>query len=255
MNNRIIRIIGIWALARLAIVSATEPPCEVFLDSGNIGYERFDNRLALDNFTRAFKRCPDRYDPLMKMTRALIDEGEDINARPSESLYVEGLRYADTMLHRYPDSGQSYFLSAIAAANLARVKKGLKRVPFAMILDKNIRKSIELAPEFAPAYVVRGAFFREVATANPVMKTLAGIFYGWKPLGTLKDSERTLQKALELSPGNIYAFLELAKTYDALGNKEQAIVLLKRMQELPNVWHQDARLKVDGSQLLKYLLK
>jgi tetratricopeptide (TPR) repeat protein len=253
MNKTTVHMIITLAPVLLAAAGVNGPPCGMALDSGNALYAKFENQQALYRFAAAFRQCPDSYEPLMKMTRALIDAGEDINGRPSEKLYVEGLRYADTMLQRYPDSGQSYFLSAIAAANLARIKKGMKRVSFAMILDRNIQKSIELTPGFAPAYVVRGAFFREVAVASPVLKAFVGIFYGWKPQGTLKDSQRSLQKALELSPGNMYACLELSRTYNVMGNKKQAIVLLEQMQELPIAWHQDARLKQDGRRLLKDL--
>jgi tetratricopeptide (TPR) repeat protein len=255
MNKTTVLMIIIVMPVLLAAAGVNGPPCGMALDSGNALYAKFQNQQALYRFAAAFRQCPNSYEPLMKMTRALIDAGEDIDGGPSESLYVEGLRYADTMLQRYPDSGQSYFLSAIAAANLARIKKGMKRVSFAMILDRNIQKSIELSPGFAPAYVVRGAFSREVAIASPVLKAFVGIFYGWKPHGSLKDSQRSLQKALELSPGNLYARLELAKTYNVMGNKKQAIVLLEQMQALPVAWHQDARLKQDGRRLLKELQK
>ena len=242
-------------LALVQSATGQVPSCRVLLDLGDSSYGSFDNIRALDHYTRAFKTCPDNYEATMKMTRALIDAGEDIAAKKSESLFTKGLRYADTLRLRYPDSGQSYFLTAIAAANLAQIKVGMKRIPFAMIVDGNIRKSIARDPQFAPAFVVLGSYCREVAVANPVLKMLVGLFYGWKPKGTLDESDQALKHALTLDPGNVYAHLELARTYEVMEKKQDAIALLEQMQDLPDAWHQDKELKKRGRQILKRLQK
>jgi hypothetical protein len=242
----------------LAILHGAYPEtrhCSALLDSGDAAYTRFDNVRALGQFSLAFRTCPDNYEATMKMTRALIDAGEDINAKKSESLYTEGLRYGDTLRQRYPDSMQSYFLTAVAAANLAQIKKGMRRIPFAMIIEPNIRKSIAHDPRFAPAFVVLGSYCREVAIASPLLKTLVHLFYGWTPQGSLVESEQVLQNALKLDPGNIYAHLELARTNAAMGKKMKAIRILEQMQGLPIAWHGDKNLKKTGRQLLLKMRK
>ena len=131
----------------------------------------------------------------------------------------------------------------------------MRRVPFAMIVEGNIRKSIAVGPPFSPAFVVLGGYCREVAAASPFLKMLVRLFYGWDPEGTLVESEQALQNALKLDPGNIYAHLELARTYAAMGKKPEAVDLLERMQGLPIAWHQDEKLKEEGRKMLKKLPK
>jgi tetratricopeptide (TPR) repeat protein len=246
---------GCWILALLVCAYPETRPCAALLDSGEAEYKKFDNMRALEHFSLAFRTCPDNYEATMKMTRALIDAGTGINAKKSESFYTEGLRYADTLRKRYPDSGQSYFLTAIAAANLAQIKKAMKRIPFAMIIEPNIRKSIADDPRFAPGYVVLGGYCREVAIASPLVKMLVRVFYGWAPQGTLVESEQVLQNALKLDPGNNYAHLELARTYAAMGKKTEAIRILEQMQGLPIAWHGDKNLKEAGRQILRKIRK
>jgi tetratricopeptide (TPR) repeat protein len=125
----------------------------------------------------------------------------------------------------------------------------------ARIIDANIRTSIEKAPGFAPAYVVWGAYCREVAEANPILGTLAGIFYGWIPRGTLAESERSLLKATTLAPQNVYAHLELARTYAAMGRRKEAIDILERMPSFPRAWHQDDTLQAQARRLMAHLKK
>jgi tetratricopeptide (TPR) repeat protein len=246
---------GCWILALLVCAHPETRPCTALLDSGEAEYKKFDNIRALEQFSLAFRTCPDNYEATMKMTRALIDAGEDIDAKKSEFLYTEGLRYADTLRLRYPDSGQSYFLTAVAAANIAQIKKGMKRIPFAMIIEPNIRKSIADDPRFAPGFVVLGGYCREVAIASPLLKTLVRLFFGWAPQGTLVESEQVLQNALKLDPDNIYAHLELARTYAAMGKKMEAFRTLEQMQGLPIAWHMDEKLKKEGRQMLLKMRK
>jgi tetratricopeptide (TPR) repeat protein len=237
-----------------APVCALQPSaCQPLMDSGDALYQAFDNRGALECYSRAHQQCLESYDALMKMTRACIDVGGEVDAREAEGYYAAGLRGVDTLQQRCPDSAQSYFLRAVAAANLARIRSGTRRVAPARQIEPNVRRAVEIDPTFAPAYVVLGAYYREVAAASPVLKAFARIFLGWRPSGSLQDSDRELRRALELSPGNVYAHLELARTRLAMGKKLQAVRLLKQMPALPLTWYMDAKLKEEGRLLLVQL--
>ena len=253
-GRRMMRVVWM-SLAIAAVAHADQSQCKADLDSGDSAYARFDNARALDRFSRALGECPDDYEAMMKTARAFVDAGEDMYSKKAETLFVQGLRFADTLRKLFPDSGQSYFLTAVAAANIEQTRTGVKRVPLARIVDSNIRTSIAKAPGFAPAYVVLGAYCRQVAEASPVLRTLAGIFYGWTPQGTLAESERSLLKATELDPENVYAHLELARTYAAMGRRKEAIDILERMRTFPRAWHQDDTLQAEGRRLLVLLGK
>jgi len=242
-------------LVFLCTSAIAELPCGALLDSGDTAYARFDNRSALEWFTKAYRQCPERYDALMKMTRAFMDAGEDRSDTGSGALYRTGLRYADTMQKRYPDSAQSYFLKAVAAGNLSHLTHGKERLALGRIADQNAEISITLAPSFAPEYVVLGIYYREIATAGMFQSILASAFLGGMPHGTLEDAERALRKALDLSPCNVEALLEYARTAVAMDNKKEAIAALEKMRSCPNAWHSDAKIKKEGHDLLEKLRK
>jgi len=224
--------------------------CKYLIDSGDASYAAFDNMKALDCYKRAYMKRPDIYETLMKMTRAIIDVGEDRNDKGSESLYRQAMRLTDTLQLLYPDSMQSHFLKAVVAANLFDFEGGRQKIELAAVIRKNAVESIELAPSFAPSYVVLGAYYRGVATAGALQKLLARIIYGKALSGTLQDSKRTLQKALLVSPENIYGCLELAMTLLALDEKKEAVDLLKKIKGMPDAWHLDKKLKLKAAYLL-----
>jgi tetratricopeptide (TPR) repeat protein len=227
--------------------------CRGMLDSGDVSYGEFNNGLALDWYRRAFEQCPDSYEALMKMTRAYIDMGQSVGVFKPESLFMTGLRFADSLRTRYPDSSQGYFLTSVAAGSLCLIRKGARKVMLVRIVERNARKAIELAPDFAPAYVVLGIYYREIAVANPILKFFALFLLGRIPDGTLKDSETALQQALRLSPDYIFALLELARTDLLMSKKNEAIENLKRAQTLKSVWYMDDRLKQECGRVLKSL--
>jgi Tetratricopeptide repeat len=239
------------AAAVFGCIGAGQDLCVGQIDSGDASYEIFDNFKALEHYSNAYKECPGIYAALMKMTRALVDVGEDFNDKESIAFYRKALSFTDTMQLHYKDSAQSYFLKSIAAANLFDFLHGKQKLALALIVRSNADKSIELSPSFAPAYIVLGAYYRLVATAGPVQKLLARILYGNVPAGTLQDSKRALREALKLSPQNIYGRLELAQTLRALGEKQEARDLLESIRHLPVAWHLDERLKQKAAQLLK----
>jgi tetratricopeptide (TPR) repeat protein len=224
--------------------------CASLVDSGDVYYAQFDNRKALGFYGEAYKLCRNSYDPAMKMTRALIDVGEDIDNNGTAALYEEALRFTDSLQARFPDSMQSYFLKAVVAGNVAESANGRKKLELAGTIKENVDKAIRLDSSFAPAYIVLGAYYREVAVAGPLQKIVARILYKSVPRATLQDSKRTLLKALELWPDNIFACYELAQTLIKTGEKKDAVRLLKKMQAMPTAWHMDNRLKHKALQLL-----
>jgi len=228
--------------------------CDALIDSGDAHYAKFDNRIALDCYRRAFALCPE-YPGLMKMTRAFVDFGEDLASKDSKKLFATGLRYADTLQRRYPDSVQSYFLGAVAAGSLAQIGNAIESVKMGKIAQFNANKTMTMDPGLPEAYVVLGVYDRRVALASPLQRTIARILFGALPNGSLEDSRGLLKKALEISPENVFANLELSRTFIALKDTIDAQVLLERMQAMPEVWHLDRKLKAQGLALLKHIRK
>lgn len=245
------KIVIILMALSVQLFGAGLPGCKDLLDSGDVYYGAFNNRSALEWYRRAYVQCPDTYEALMKMTRAYIDMGQEATVGKAEPLLIAGLRFTDTLQLRYPDSSQAYFLKSVAAGNLCFIRKGARKVGLVRMVERNAKKAIELAPDFAPAYVLLGIYYREIAIANPVLKMLARVLLGGMPDGTLTDSERTLQKALDISPRNVFALLELSRTYLLMGKKNEAIYHLKRLQRCEPAWYMDGKLKHKGEVLLE----
>jgi tetratricopeptide (TPR) repeat protein len=239
----------ITAAALVSGARASEIP-DSLLVRGDSLYQQYQNAEALRYYRQAYLAGPTRYEPLFKMTRAYNDVGEELDKSEARRYFEQAITYADTMQMRFPDSMQSYFLMAAAAGNLAQISGGNRKLELSRLVESNIAEAIELDPEYSPAHVIQGSYYREIATANQALKTLAEIFLGGVPDGTLEDSYEALQTALRLDSLNMYAHMEMARTLLAMDQPDAARDHLRAVLELPIANHYHPELKRQARELL-----
>jgi tetratricopeptide (TPR) repeat protein len=199
-------------------------------------------------YKKGYRECPGRFETLFRYTRTCNDAGED----DSNAVYFErAMRYADTLIAAYPDSMQGYFLKAAAAGNLTDYVSARRKVRLAPVIKNAAQKALSIRPEYAPAHVILGSYYREVAIANPVLKTLAKAFFGEVPQGTLQDALQHLHTAVELEPDNMFAHLSLARTYLHMKRESTARYHLDKVLSLPVSNHQHPQMKRQARMLLQ----
>ncbi len=237
-----------WLTFVVPVVSAEETPkCESLLRKADEYYKDFQNKEALEMYREAHEQCPDRYEPLMKFTRALNDVGEDTG---EHEYYRKALDKAEQMKEEYPDSMMSWFLAGATAANLADNSGPQQKVRLSSKVNDNIRKAIALDSNYAPARVVLGGYLQRVATTGDFVKSLARMFLGDVPEASLEEAEGHLRRALELEPDNMFAHLELARTLISANQKNEAREHLQKVLDLPVTNHQHPQLKKEARQLM-----
>jgi tetratricopeptide (TPR) repeat protein len=123
--------------------------------------------------------------------------------------FDRGLEFADAYLYEDAidsfqqalDCGQDTFETHYC---LAGVYKSLDKLPQS---EQHCRRSLELNPRFAPAYILLGALLK-------------------RP-GSLEESVTVCKKALLLDPDCVAAYYDLACYYSLMGKAEQALASLE----------------------------
>jgi tetratricopeptide (TPR) repeat protein len=227
-----------------------------YIEQGDKYYSKFNNLDAIREYEKAYRLSPNGFDVLSKLANAYNDYGEDLkdsNSDGAETYFEDAIKYAEILKSKYPTRAESYFLVASAYGNLALYKGGKDKVRLARNLEKYAKKAIELDPNFAPAYVVLGIYYRETATLNVIQRTFATAFLGGLPEGSLNDSVRELLKAEKLSPESIFTHFELAETYEKLNEEDKAISEYRRVLDLPLSDHQDKMKKQEAGRRIRKL--
>ncbi|HWP90760.1 MAG TPA: hypothetical protein VNN20_00980 [Thermodesulfobacteriota bacterium] len=264
LNGVIAIIIAIMVLVYTTPIMAED--YNTYIQEGDQYYAQFDNLKALEAYKRAYELAPDSFEVLVRLTRAYNDVGEDVkgikfkpdqetNSKEVEEYFSQAAQYAEQLHQKFPDKAESYFYLAATYGHLALFKGGKEKVKLARNVEENSKKAIDLDPQFIPAYIVLGVYYREVANLNWALKAFAKTLFGGLPNGTDEDSEKTLLKALELNPEVIHTRFELAKTYLAMGKEVKATEQLKEIIHLPITDHQDKEIKEVAEKELQKLAK
>ena len=224
------------------VFTAVPQTFEDLVRIGDLYHRNFSNLKALEAYKKAYELDPDNYLILKKLALTSNDCGEDLRHSDMEMAkryFRESVAYAELAAEKYPQEQDVYFLLAISYGNLSRYTGGKDKVRLARNVESNLQKTIEYNPDFAPAYIALGIYYREVANLSWFLKNFAKAFFGGLPDGKLDDSKNMLSKALELDPDFIITHYEIAKTYLDLKEYDKANYHFQKVLDLEVTDHSD----------------
>lgn len=215
---------------------------EQLVEKGESYREKFENLDAAISYEEAYGMKSNNFEILKKMIISYNNAGEDHRDKDrdkAEKFFSKAIEYAEISIDKFPEKEDNHFLLALTYGNMARFSDGKRKVELARNVESNIKKMIELRPDFAPSYVVLGVYYREISELGWLLKKFADTLMGGLPGGTIEDSIRTLEKAVSLEPDAIYTQFELAKTYESTEDFEKASTHYEKVLELPVTDHLD----------------
>ena len=84
-------------------------------------------------------------------------------------------------------------------------------------------------------------------------RALAQIVYSQLPAAKYEDAERCFKKAIALNPNRVMHYIELGRTYAAMGRKAEARKFITKGLALPETEKDDPATKNLGRQILTKL--
>ncbi len=167
-------------------------------------------------------RDPHRPDDHAQLIWSLYLDGERrLDAREALLKFRQAAEEALEMERRFPSLPESHFLVAFTHGVLAMKENGLRRLENARIAERSAQEALALNPDYAPAYVVLGIGYREMARLPaPVRWVARRLWEGEFP--TFQKSEKAFWEALKRQPDFPYALEQMGETVEAGGRKEEA---------------------------------
>jgi len=238
------------ALAFALWLSAAEasPPCPEYLgalEEGRAREDAFDDGGAVQAYERALALDPEALEARLGLARALNALGEAAADGQAEALFERALRFAESLRASRPDEAEGHYWVAAADGNLIAFRDGPEKVRLAREIDASARRALAIDPCFAPAYVVLGITYRELADLGWFVRGMAGGLFGGLPKGSREDAERLLTIAVDLDPADPFAGYQLAVTLERR-KPRQAMAELRRAMELAPRRARDLRLQAEA---------
>lgn len=246
---------AIMVVARGICLAGKQEDLQNLQQKGDAAFDQFDNKKALTYYEKALSLDPQNAYLLNKLTWTCNNVGEDLASKESEGYFTKAIAYAEKLKKVAPQKAETWFLVAISHGNLGLFSGGKKKVAGARRVVNAAEKCLELDPDYAPGYVTLGIYYREVAGVNGLLRAFANRFYGGLPTGTLEDAERMIMKGIIKDPKSLYAYYQLAKTYEEMDDEKKALICYRKVLELPVTEHQDPEFKKEAGARIKKLEK
>jgi len=226
-------------LLLLASLPAWPQTVEEQIAAGDQYYAQFDDAKALEAYLRALELEANNYEALWKVARAMIDVADALPAKDpttpakQKKMYQEAENYARRAVKANPDDTWGHFFLSAALGKRALLLGKKEQIEMSRQVKAEIEKAIALDPNNDLAYHALGRWHRRMAEIGGVKRALGGLLYGDIPRGTFEESEKNLRRAIDLKPDYTNHYLELGRTYLAMGKKNLAAECFQKCLDSP----------------------
>ncbi len=226
------RILLVFMFAISALMAQT---AQEWIQKGDEAYAKLDNQAALNAYQKAVELDPNNYEALWKLSRAYVDVGETLKDKDKRREYFKKAEeFARKAIEVNPDGSKGHLSLSVALGRVALDASPKERIRLSKEIKAEVDKALQLDPNDDIAWHVLGRWHRKLATLSWIEKKFANIFLGGVPKeASLEKAAEAFQKAIELNPNHINHHLQLAITYEKMGQKEKAIAEYKKVLELP----------------------
>ncbi len=195
---------------------------------------------AIEAYRTGLEQHPDDAILLSKLSIALTSWAQETPGRDGdEEIVVEAVNVASAAVRSDPDLSRAYTALSIALgrygqhlAHVHRIRRAREVIDLAKQAKAAVEYAVVLDPyDFAP-HTILGVWHRELTIVHPAAKAVARLFLGGYPDVSLEESERFLNRAVELAPDRVTVRIQLAFTYLAMDNIDAALEELRMAAEL-----------------------
>jgi len=201
---------------------------------------------------------PSNVDLYWRMARLQVSLGESIvhdNSDARMQHFRKATEYARTGITLDSTNAKSHTWLAASLGMMADkigTKEKLKR---ANEIKRELDTALRLNPNDGTALSMLGSYYREAASIGWFRRMVGNAFIGEVPKGDYTLAEKTFRKAISIDSRFIRNYHELALICIKLGNKEEAITLMKTALDKPILIESDKRRIEEMRVLLKKLTK
>ena len=143
--------------------------------------------------------------------------------KKSEQLLTDcALGYAVRAENANPGNALAHASLAICYARSSLLEGARRKIEYSKLVRSEAERAVALDPNQDVALHVLGAWNYNMVELNPFLKKIVEVIYGRFPEASLPVSAAYFQRAAKAAPTRLMHQAALAKTYAAMGDKENA---------------------------------
>lgn len=187
---------------------------------------------ALETYLQILELDPVQYQALWNASLLYASVGYRYEDDHMKKMYFErAVEHAEKAVQAHPDRGHPYYVMAVAKGRMTDIANMRSRIRLAYTVEENVKKSLEIMPDYAPSWHLYGVWHSEVANVGRAERLAARFISRGLPEGSNQKAEKYLKKAAELDPESILIRLDLARHFIRSGQKSNAVNTLEQLFE------------------------
>jgi tetratricopeptide (TPR) repeat protein len=207
--------------------------------------------LALQKYLEVVHRSPSLLEALCKTSELYCTLGRRQTTESArKEYYYKGLDWAKKAYTINPEHAESNFVMSFAMGRLALIASGEEKIDAVRDIKKYAERTIKFDPNNFKGYHVLGKWHYEVSNLSSLERWLVRIAFGALPPSSFSASVSNYEKSKKLNPAFLLNYLELAKAYDAIGQRSAAIKLLHTISGIPDSTSDDGIIRAEAKALL-----
>jgi len=210
---------------------------------------------ALAKLKEAEKMGKDNPEILWKIARAYFDlaDQDEGNIEVQKANVYPGFEYAKKCVEIAPNVAGGHQYYAILIGRVGEIEGTKQKIENSYAVREHTMIAIKLDPENDSNYHVMGRWHFALADLSWVERKVASIIYATPPAASFEKAVEYFGKAHELNPDDIRHLLWLGKSYEKLGQDNNAKKALKQALALPAVSNSDKNQQKEAKALLEEL--
>jgi tetratricopeptide (TPR) repeat protein len=243
----------------IVLLLASCPCITVWADSrddlvkkGDAFEAKFENQKALDAYLAAAKLAPPSAELLRRIAQQYGELMTDTNSdEEKRALGDKALDYARQAVTADPNDAMAELAVAVCYGRTAPLMDNKTKIAYSRLVKEYADKALALDPNNDLTYNVLGSWNYELASLNPILRSIAGFIYGQIPDASYEEAAKDFQHALQINPNRLANHIGLGRAYAAMGKTAEARAELQRGLSMPDEAKDDPYVKAQGRETLR----
>ncbi len=221
---------------------------------GDVYDAQFKPDAALQSYLPAEKLKPDDAALLVKIARQYVYRMPDLSSNSEQLRSARtALAYAERAVKLAPKKCDPHLAVAICLGKLTPLVGNREGIEASYKIKVAADNAVKLDPKSDYAWHLLGRWHQELAQMGGMTRAVALIVYGGLPAASDDEAVRCFKQAMALRPDRLIHYIELGRTYAAMGRTEEALKFLQQGLAMKNTDKDDPETKERGKETLQKL--
>ncbi len=208
---------------------------------------------ALKVYQKVIEMDPKNVDALARASYLSSREGFRSEGDDKIRLYNQAREYAERALAIDSNHVDANYAMGVAMGRIAEISPTREKIEASKDIKKYAERTLRLDRNHAGAWHLLGKWHAGVKDLGATKMFMIKMIYGGMPKASYETAVASFNKAINLRSNYILYYLDLAKTYEAMGREDDARSVLEKIVKMKAITPDDPEYIREAREMLDKL--